>query len=64
MAQSEAIEVKLLVDADVTRIRKKAKSIIRDAEQLNRELAQLQERLGGLGARLQEFGIDLVIGDD
>ncbi len=64
MAQSEAIEVKLLIDADVSRIRSKARRLVKDAQDVNRELAQLQDRLGGLGAQLREFGIDLVIGDD
>jgi len=64
MAQSEVTEVKLLIDADVSRVRSKVKGLVRDAQEVNRELAQLQERLGGLGATLREFGIDLVIGDD
>ncbi len=67
MAQSGSIEVeveanvKFLVDVDVTRIRRRTKRIIEECKQLNRELAELQERLDTLGGRLCEYGIDLEV---
>ena len=62
MAQPKRIDV--MVDVDVSRVRRKVKAVIREAQDANRELAQLQERLGTLGGRLQALGIDLVIGDE
>ena len=57
-------KIKVLVDADVYRVRRKIKGVISMAQDANRELAQLEEHLGTLGARLRRYGIDLEIGDD
>ena len=63
MAQPQT-KLTVMVDADVSRVRRKVKGVLREAQDANRELARLQENLGTLGGRLQALGIDLVIGDD
>lgn len=64
MAQLETIEVKLLVDADISTVRRKVKQIRTLSDELNRDLAALQERLGTLGGELAKFGIGLEVGND
>ena len=66
-AQSEpraARRITVAVDVDVTEIRALVKKIQRLADELNRTLAQYEAGLAGTAERLQEYGIDLVIGDD
>lgn len=64
MAQLNTVEVKLLVDADVSRARRKVKQIRNLTEELNKDLAQLEESLGTFGGKLREFGIGLEVGND
>lgn len=59
-----APRVTVMVDADVTPLRRKLRRVLRDLQDLNRELAQFQAGLLGQSERLREFGIDLVIGDE
>jgi hypothetical protein len=58
------LHTKLVIDVDVTRVRRHLRRVIKDAREANRELADLQRRLGTLGGRLSEFGIGLEVGDD
>ena len=60
MAQPEKT-ITVLVDADLSRVRRKIKRVIAEAQEANRELASLEQRLGTLGAKLREFGIDLEV---
>jgi hypothetical protein len=53
----------ILIDVDISRVRSKVRAVIRDAQDANRELAQLEERLGTLGSKLAPFHIGLKIGD-
>ena len=64
MAQLKTMDVKVLVDMDVSRARHKVKQIRNLTEELNKDLAQLEERLGTFGAKLREFGIGLEVGND
>lgn len=57
-------DIQMLVDVDVSHARMKLKHVIRDAQEANRELAQLQEKLDTLGGRLARFGIALEVGDE
>lgn len=69
MAQSAPIVVnvnveepiKLLIDLELAAARQRVKRVIREAEEVNRDLARLQEKLGGLSARLAEYGIALEV---
>ena len=61
MAQPDGKVITILVDADFTRVRRKIKRVIAEAQDANRELARLEEYLGTLGAKLREFGIDLEV---
>jgi hypothetical protein len=64
MAQSDTIEMKILVDlSQVEAARRRVRRVIAEAKEASRDLAQLEEQLIGLGGRLQEFGIDLVLED-
>lgn len=53
--------ITVLVDADLSRVRRKIKRVIAEAQEANRELASLEQRLGTLGGKLREFGIDLEV---
>ena len=66
MAQPEQVDVKvkILVDADVSAIRRRVKHIRTEIEELNRDLARLQENLGTYGGMLAGLGIGLEVGDD
>ena len=65
MAQSELTEpiatATILIDADVSRVRRKIKRVLTEAQEANRELAALEDRLGTLGSRLRQYGIDLEV---
>lgn len=61
-AQPDTIQV--MIEMDIAKARQRVKRVIKEAQDANRELAELEEKLDTLGARLRRFGIDLVIDDE
>lgn len=49
------------IDLDVSRARSRVKRMRREAQELDRDLAILEERLGGLAAKLKPFHITLEV---
>ncbi len=61
-AQPDSITV--MVNLDVAAARTQVKRVIREANEANRLLAELEEKLDAFAAKLRTFGIDLEVGDD
>lgn len=58
-AQPETMNV--MVELDVARARAQVKRVIREAQEANRLLADLEEKLDAFAARMRRFGIDVEV---